>query len=1034
MSVLSYAVRGADGVVARGETSSLSNNVIFAGNVKHISLNLSPSEVVGYIQNGNDLLIELASGEVINLQGYFNGGAEDKELYLSKEGEFHQVDLGTPIGNQFPATYEVADISGKWSQYDELTFLDLERVEPVVAPLVAPALGGLGAAGAAAIGGIAVVGGGGGGGGGGNGDGPIVPTVDNPDVDRIIGGTGPDGTEVSGTGEAGSTVTVTVGDETIETTVGDDGTWSVAFDPTTLPADGVYASTVKVVAPDGTEYDLAGPNVDIDTTAPDAVVTEGTLSVGEVVNAEEHADGHVITGTGEAGATIDVTINGTTHTTTVGGDGSWSVSFATGEIATGEYETEVTVTSTDERGNSVTTTDTLSVDTVAPEIAMGTVEGDNTISASELSDGVTLTGTGEAGASLTIQIQGESYTTTVGDNGTWSLDLSATSIQTGTYDETVTLTATDAAGNSHSESYTLHVDTEGSVTLGAPIEDDNVANAAEVADGITLTGTAEAGSSVVVNFQGINRTVTADSDGNWSASFAAGEIQSGTYDSQITVTATDPVGNTSTTTGTVHVDTEIDASIDDGQLGGDDTANAAEVAAGFTLTGTADSGASVQVTLHGVTKTVTAGADGSWSATYTSSEIPSGEYDAVVSVTATDTAGNSTTVSDTIRVDTDVSVEVDDDQAGGDNIANAAEVAGGLAFTGIADAGEQVQVSFQGVTKTVTADGSGNWTANFASSEIPQGEYTGTLTATVTDAAGNTATSSQEVQVDTATQATVSVQPAVGDATINAAEMQSGVTLDGTGEPGSTISVEIGGVVRSTTVTESGTWSVTYENGSLPEGTYTTTANVTATDLAGNTATASSQFSVDTEVNNPLISSVTFSDDDVTAVSVESSDQDISIHGLNSNGTSSAFNATEVNLTPDESLFALNPAASDGTNLVIAGEDAAGNQSDTLLILDDNATNAGTLDHASLGNFQIEGIELDYAADVNLTLTESQIRDLSDTSDTLTVHGGSDDTLTVNGAQATGDTVNIEGEDYDVYTVGDDGVTLIVDQDINMVI
>ena len=131
---------------------------------------------------------------------------------------------------------------------------------------------------------------------------------------------------------------------------------------------------------------------------------------------------------------------------------------------------------------------------------------------------------------------------------------------------------------------------------------------------------------------------------------------------------------------------------------------------------------------------------------------------------------------------------------------------------------------------------------------------------------------------------------------------------------------------------------------------------------------------------------------------------------------------------------ALNPAASDGTNLVISGQDDAGNRSDTLLVVDDNATNAGTVEHAAIGNFQIQGIELDYAADVNLTLTENQIKELSDTSDTLTIHGGSDDTVNVTGAQATGDTVRIEGEDYDVYTIGDDGVSLVIDQDINVVI
>ena len=36
-------------------------------------------------------------------------------------------------------------------------------------------------------------------------------------------------------------------------------------------------------------------------------------------------------------------------------------------------------------------------------------------------------------------------------------------------------------------------------------------------------------------------------------------------------------------------------------------------------------------------------------------------------------------------------------------------------------------------------------------------------------------------------------------------------------------------------------------------------------------------------------------------------------------------------------------------------------------------------------------------------------------------------------ATKTNQTVDIEGETYDIYTVGNDGVTLIVDQDINVI-
>lgn len=1032
MSSLSYAIRGSDGVVVRGQTADFGDHTIAVRSASNVSLNIAPGQVVSYKIDGSNLVIELANGEMITLEGYFAGEmAPERELFLSKDGEFYSVDLGSPVNNEFLANYDGVDLSGKWSQYDELTFLDLDRVEPVVAPLAAPllGLGGVGAAGAAVAGAAVLAGGAGGGG-----DGTVTPTVIDADVSRVIGGTADEDVSVTGTGEPGSTVTVTIGGASSTTTVGDDGTWTASFASGDLPADGEYTSTVTVVAPDGTTYDLVGPVVDIDTTAPDVTVTEGTQSVGEVVNAEEQSDGHIISGTGEAGATVAVEIDGTTHSTTVADDGSWSVEFAAGEIATGEYEQTVTLTTTDARGNSSTSTETLVVDTVAPAIDMSTVAGDNVINATEASSAVTLNGNGEAGASLSIAFQGQTYTTTVADNGTWSFDIPSSAIQSGTYDSEITLTATDAAGNTTSQSYTVQIDTDGAVTLTAPIEGDNTVNAAEQADGVALAGTAEAGSSVVVTMQGVTKTVTADTDGNWTANFSSTELPAGEYDADISVTATDGAGNVSTTTGSVHVDTQTSVAIDSGLVGGDDIANANEVAAGINLTGEAEAGSTVVVSLQGVTKTVTAGSDGTWSASYSFAEIPQGEYDAAVSVTATDTAGNTATASSTLHVDTELSVAIDAGQAGGDGIANAAEVAAGLTLTGTADAGSSVLVNLQGVTKTVTAANDGTWSATYASTEIAQGEYDATLTVTATDTAGNVATSSSTVEIDTSTSTSIAVQQATIDGSVNAADIQNGVVLDGSAEAGAQISVEVNGVTRTTTADQSGYWSVTFEEGTLPTGTYTATANVTATDAAGNTATSSSTFNVDTDITTTVIDSVTFTGDDVSAVTVDDEDQTYAVSSIDQAGNVAALSPTEIDLGNDTTMFALNPNVSDGTHLVVQASDAAGNESDTMIVLDDNLSNAGTLDLAGISSFNIDAIELDYASDTSLTLTESQIKALSDSTDSLTIHGGRDDEVTVNGAVDTGQTTEIDGETYDVYTVGDDGVTLVIDQDINVII
>ncbi len=67
-----------------------------------------------------------------------------------------------------------------------------------------------------------------------------------------------------------------------------------------------------------------------------------------------------------------------------------------------------------------------------------------------------------------------------------------------------------------------------------------------------------------------------------------------------------------------------------------------------------------------------------------------------------------------------------------------------------------------------------------------------------------------------------------------------------------------------------------------------------------------------------------------------------------------------------------------------------------------------------------------------MTTTEHDLRDLSENGDQLLVRGGSDDTVTITGAASSG-TTNIDGETFNVYTLGD-GATVVVDDEINVVV
>ncbi len=865
MSTVAFITRDTSGTKQHGEFADASP-ALDATSAKDISLNLSTAEVQSYQRVGNDLQILTMDGQTLVLDNYFATGITgQKNLFLSDNGEFIEVVIESSSEGMLYPTYEPLDVSGKWSAYDELVFLELDRVEPVIAPLIAaPALGGLGAAAAAAgvVGAGALIGGGGdddvagGTGGGGNGgssdggdSGSVTPTVDDPDASYDVSGSTTDPVTITGTGAPGSEVEVTIGTETQTVIVDDDGTWTAPFDPSDLPDDGNYDVTVHVEDPDGETFDLDGPTINIDTTPPPIEVTDGTQSVGEVVNASEHSGGPVIAGQGEAGASIAVEINGTTHTTTVGDDGSWSVTFASGEIATGEYETTVTITSSDAFGNTTVVSDVLEVDTIAPPIGIEAVEGDDLINAAEASDGVVLSGTGEAGASISVDFMGEIATTTVGSDGTWSVGYNASVITAGEYDTTFTVSSTDAAGNTSTSSHDVTIDTVAPTPTINTVEGDDVVNAAEAADGITLSGGGEAGSAVSVTFLGTTRTTTVANDGTWSLDYA-------------------------------------------------------------------------------------------------SSAVPAGESTQVASVTMTDVAGNTgPTVTHSVEVDTLVDPLTADASQTADDIVNNAERASGLTLTGTVEAGSTVQVTINSITRTATVDASGNWSVNFEASDLPEGVYSESATIVATDAAGNTATISETFSVDT-----------YGAPEYHGLETNSG-------------NIE--------------------------------------------------QLIFEEEITGMSVNTVA-DDGTVTAVSGVSQTNDVTDPFTSVVSTETSFFLSDPTDVPD------------GSRLVITGTDTAGNTADSLLILED-AVSGNILDNAGFSGFNIETLELDESADANITISEDDIKALSVNTDTLVVHGGSDDTITVTGVTAQ-ETRTIDGENFNVYTVGSDGTTLIVEEDVNVII
>ena len=767
----------------------------------------------------------------------------------------------------------------------------------------------------------------------------------------------------------GETVLVSLNGVDYIATVNSD-IWSL-----TVPASDVAALTdgdqVTANASDAAGNDAlpVSQTLIIDTVVPVVSINQPALATAA------NSSNYQVSGTCTIDdGSLDISIAGATPATknvACASDGTWTASFDVGGVADGLDTVVVDASQIDAVGNvGVASTVTASKDTSSPSISIAAVASDDVINLSESVTQLVVTGTTSNisnGQQVTVGVAGFSFTSTV-NNNQWLVLVPVSAVQAFGASETITADVSTVAGlAADTAERDISVD-----LLPPPLP--TVATLVTSLDRPTISGTATLSASdtlmVVINLEPYfvgDSNLSVDGLGGWSLTIPVGnELSDGVYDVQ--VTATDSAGNASSIAGTgaLTVDTTAPAApvapldlatlSDSGASDTDDITN--ESAPLLELVSSSAAPGTIVRIFADATEIATTTLDASGGFSVNSSVLSDGVHS--ISYRFEDALGNMSASSPALAVtiDTVASVPVITTPIMSDGLISLAEESSVLIEgTTEADAEVEIQISDTSagtVSTTVTSTSGGSW-SNSASLLDVSTLIDGSLqvVATVTDLAGNTATSVAESVIYDPIAPT---EPTVVAQTTNSTTPTLSGTL--TLNPGDTFTVTVAGTEYSegTNLTQDGVnWTLVIPAGApLPEGDYEVV--VTVMDAAGN--------SVSDTMINELIVDLTAPPDPSTALDlIASSDT----------GTSDTDNLTNLT-TIDVALPAGSVEADATVDVFVDGVLAAsttasadGSVSVTLSGLADGVPSLTYSQSDEAGNVSAQSPSLDVTIDTAIT-------------------------------------------------------------------
>ncbi|MCT4703349.1 Ig-like domain-containing protein [Enterobacteriaceae bacterium H20N1] len=541
-------------------------------------------------------------------------------------------------------------------------------------------------------------------------------------------------------------------------------------------------------------------------------------------------------------------------------NGRWSIT--TSELgADGTYNLTATAVNAAGVSSAETGIFPIVLDTAAPEAAKADLMDDQgDVQGAVAAGGVTddrnpqLSGTGEPGATVDVFLDGATTpagSVVVGEDGNWTLALANLSDGEHSYQTRIT----DAAGNeTRGEEVSFTVDSSSmTITIDQANDDAGSITGAVMNGGLTddstpeLQGTTQAGAIVTIRDAEGNvlGTATADDAGVWK--FPLTEVADGEH--TWTAEVTNKAGNTVQANLTLTVDAtapeaaKADLMDDQGEVQGTVAAGGVTDDRTPQLNGTGEPGATVTVIVDGASTpagSVVVGEDGNWTLPLGTLDDGEHSYQTVI----TDAAGNETRGEEVSFTVDSSSVEITIDQANDDaGSITGAVLNGGLTDdstpelqgTTLAGATVTIRDAEGNVLGTATADSAGAW--KFPLAEVADGEHT--WTAEVTNTAGNTAQATLTLTVDTTAPEAAKADLMDDQGEVQGAVAAGGVTddrtpqLNGTGEPGATVTVIVDGAstpAGSVVVDKDGNWTLPL--GTLDDGEHSYQTIIT--DAAGN--------------------------------------------------------------------------------------------------------------------------------------------------------------------------------------------------------